>query len=99
MVKLGQVQATKGSVDEAIATYKKSIQENPNEASFYILLGQLYESKQDWNKAKESYQKALELKPDDPLASNSKGWWLSFGPLLPPALPPTCMISLNVERL
>ena len=71
MVKLGQVQATKGSVDEAIATYKKSIQENPNEASFYILLGQLYESKQEWDSAKSYYQKALDLRPDNPLASNN----------------------------
>jgi len=71
LVKLGQVQAAKGSVDQAIATYKKSIQENPREASFYILLGQLYETKQDWETAKSDYQKALDLRPDNPLASNN----------------------------
>src|ERR1035437_2857744 len=38
---------------------------------FYILLGGLYESKQDWNKAQDAYRKALGLKPNDPLASRS----------------------------
>jgi tetratricopeptide (TPR) repeat protein len=35
------------------------------------LLGELYESKKDWKQAKDSYQKALDLKPDNPLASNN----------------------------
>ena len=38
---------------------------------FYILMGELYESKQDWIKAKDAYQKALEIKPENPLASNN----------------------------
>jgi len=71
LLKLGQVQVAKGSVDDGIATYRRSLQDNPREASFYILMGELYESKQDWEKAKESYQKALEIQPDNPLASNN----------------------------
>ena len=71
LAKLGTVQVEKGSVDEAIATYQKSVQDNPNASIFYILMGELYESKQDWEKAKQSYQKALDLKPDDPTASNN----------------------------
>ena len=71
LLKLGQVQVAKGSTDQAIATYQQSIKDNPREASFYILMGELYESKQDWDKAKNAYQKALEIKPDNPLASNN----------------------------
>jgi tetratricopeptide (TPR) repeat protein len=71
LVKLGQVQIAKGSVDQAISTYQNSIKDNPREASFYILMGELYESKQEWDKAKEAYQKALEIRPDNPLASNN----------------------------
>ena len=71
LLKLGQVQVARGSVDNGIATYQRSLQDNPREASFYILLGELYESKKDWEKAKESYQKALEIQPDNPLASNN----------------------------
>ncbi len=48
MLKLGQVQVAKGSADQAIATYQQSIKDNPREASFYILMGELYEAKQDY---------------------------------------------------
>jgi len=71
LLKLGQVQVASGSTDQAIATYQNSIQQNPREVSFYILMGELYEAKQDWNDAKTWYQKALELQPENPLASNN----------------------------
>ena len=71
LLKLGQVHVAKGSADQAIATYQQSLKDNPREASFYILMGELYESKQDWISAKDAYQKALELKPENPLASNN----------------------------
>jgi cellulose synthase operon protein C len=71
LLKLGRVQVAKGDTDQGIATYQKSIQDNPREATFYILLGELYESKQQWEKAKQVYQKALDLKPDNPVASNN----------------------------
>jgi tetratricopeptide (TPR) repeat protein len=70
-VSLGQVQVAKGSADQAIATYQQSLKDNPHEATFYILMGELYERKQDWGKAKDAYQKALENKPENPLASNN----------------------------
>jgi tetratricopeptide (TPR) repeat protein len=71
LLKLGQVQVAEGSPDRAIETYKQSIKDNPKEAGFYILLGELYESKKDWPNAKDAYQKALDAKPDNPMASNN----------------------------
>src|SRR5207302_9247697 len=71
LLKLGQVEVAQGSVDQAIATYQRSLKNNPREIRFYILVGELYESKQDWEKAKQMYQKALEIQPDNPLASNN----------------------------
>jgi tetratricopeptide (TPR) repeat protein len=71
LLKLGQVQVAKGSADQALATYRQSVKDNPHDASFYILMGEIYEAKRDWNDAKDSYQKALQIKPDDPLASNN----------------------------
>jgi tetratricopeptide (TPR) repeat protein len=71
LVKLGQVQVAEGSVEAAVATYQNSQQDNPHEATFSILLGELYESKQDWNHAMQAYQKALEISPENPLASNN----------------------------
>jgi tetratricopeptide (TPR) repeat protein len=71
LLKLGQVQAAEGSVSQALATYQQSIQDHPREIAFYILAGEMYESQRDWNNAKAMYQKALEIQPDNPLASNN----------------------------
>lgn len=69
LIKLGQVQAAEGRSDQALATYRQSIQDYPQEVSFYLLLGDLYQSKRDWPEAGASYQKALGLTPENPLAS------------------------------
>ena len=53
LVKLGQVQAAEGSVDQAIALYQQSIKDHPREIAFYILAGEMYESQHDWNNAKD----------------------------------------------
>jgi tetratricopeptide (TPR) repeat protein len=71
LLKLGRVQVDKGSTDQAIATYQHSLQGTTRDATFYVLCGQLYESKQDWENAKLMYQKALGIAPDNPVASNN----------------------------
>jgi len=71
LLKLGQVQTAKGEVDQAIATCQQGIKDHPQVPQFYILLGVLYESRGDWSKAQDAYQKTLELKPNDPVASNN----------------------------
>ncbi len=69
--KLGKVQVQEGSADKALALYQQSIKDNPREVIFYILCGELYESKKDWDRAKSMYQQALNVSPDHPLASNN----------------------------
>ena len=69
--KLGKVQVQEGSVDQALALYQQSIKDNPREVGFYILCGELYESKKNWDQAKSLYQQALAISPDNPLASNN----------------------------
>jgi len=71
VIKLAQVQAAKGDLDHAIATCQQAIKDHPRVTQPYILLGGLYESKGDWGKAAEAYQDALDIKPNDPLASNN----------------------------
>ena len=44
---------------------------NPREIAFYLLAGGIYENKQDWDHAKQQYQKVLEIQPENPLASNN----------------------------
>ena len=71
LLRLGRVQVDKGSTDQAIATYQRSMQGTVRDATFYVLSGQLYESKQDWENAKLMYQKALASSPNNPVASNN----------------------------
>jgi tetratricopeptide (TPR) repeat protein len=69
--KLGKVQVQEGAADKALALYQQSIKNNPRDVTFYILSGELYEAKKDWDHAKEMYQRALTVSPDHPLASNN----------------------------
>ncbi len=71
LLKLGQALNAQGSTDQAIATFQQSLNDNPNEISFYILLGELYEGQKNWDMAKQMYQKALQLQPENPIASNN----------------------------
>jgi cellulose synthase operon protein C len=74
--KLGKVQVQEGSADRALALYQQSIKDKPREVSFYLLSGELYEAKQDWEHAKAMYQQALSISPDNPLASNNLAYLL-----------------------
>jgi cellulose synthase operon protein C len=71
LIKLAQTQTAEGSVGQALATYQESIKDHPREISFYILAGMLYEAQHNWDAAKNMYQQALNIKHDDPLASNN----------------------------
>ena len=71
LTKLGQVQAANGEIDKAIDTYNRAIKDHSRTHQFYFLLGGLYETKSDWSNAQEAYQKALELKPNDPATCNN----------------------------
>lgn len=74
--KLGKVQAKQDSLEQALATYLQASKDNPNEAQFYILAGELYETKPNWDQAKAMYQQALSLSPDNPVASNNLAYVL-----------------------
>lgn len=74
LVKLGMVQSQRGASDTALQTYLDAARNNPKVATFYLLAGTIYETKQDWDRAKEMYQKALALEPDNPVASNNMAY-------------------------
>lgn len=48
-----------------ITAYEELVKENPTNARYWIALGNLSVRQRDWGKAAESFQKALELKPED----------------------------------
>jgi tetratricopeptide (TPR) repeat protein len=74
LLKLAQVKAAQGSIDKGIAICQQAAKDNPNQPSFYILIGELYESKHDWQNASAAYKSALAVRPDDPVASNNLAW-------------------------
>jgi tetratricopeptide (TPR) repeat protein len=63
------VQTAGGRPDQAIATYQQGTKNHPREVVFYLLLGDLYQAKQDWPHAGDSYQQALVIRPENPLAA------------------------------
>ena len=69
-LKLIQVRAVRQSVNPAITTCMQAIEKNPREASFYVLLGELYNSKKQWDAAKEAFEKSLAITPQNPSAAN-----------------------------
>jgi tetratricopeptide (TPR) repeat protein len=71
LVKLGVVQNERGATDQALQTYLDGSKINPKEITFYQLAGDIYMSKQDWDRAKQQYGKVLEIQPENPLASNN----------------------------
>ena len=51
--------------NETIDVLNKTIKDNPNEDSYYILMGRAYENLKNNDKAKDSYEKAIELNTND----------------------------------
>lgn len=73
---LAQVQIALGSADKAIATYQNWSQQNPKDVRPYVLMGLVYESKNDWQNAQLMYQKAMDVAPDHPVAANNLAYLL-----------------------
>lgn len=71
LISLSQLYVNRGSTEKAVTSLQEGIQRDPKNAQAYLLLGALEERQQNWQKAQELYQKALELQPDFPLASNN----------------------------
>src|SRR5437763_12481281 len=63
-------------MDQALALYQQATRDNPRNATFYILSGELYDAKQNWDQAKAMYQQALVVSPDNPLAANNLAYVL-----------------------
>lgn len=70
-LKLSQVQAARGELNDAIATTQRALEDNPKQLEFYLLAGRLYEAQHNLDKARECYQKALDIDPISPQASNN----------------------------
>ncbi len=70
VVNVGMLQIQRGAQDTALQTYMDAVQNNPREGALFLLAGNVYENKQDWVRARQMYEKALTVQPDNPVASN-----------------------------
>ncbi|VEG89895.1 tetratricopeptide repeat protein [Legionella spiritensis] len=67
-----QVKALLSSIkspDELIQKLRRHLDDNPDSARGWYLLGRLYASRNEWQQAHDAYKKALQLKPDDELTT------------------------------
>jgi tetratricopeptide (TPR) repeat protein len=73
---LGRIQSMEGATDAALQTFNRGLKDNPKDPDFYILMGGVYENKHELEQAKSAYQNALQIKRDDPVASNNLAYLL-----------------------
>ena len=62
--------------EEAVASYQRALEVNPT-AEVYIRLGAQYEAMRRLKLARENYEAALRLDPEQPLAQNNLAWLLA----------------------
>jgi tetratricopeptide (TPR) repeat protein len=63
---LGELHAARKQFDEAIAAYRRAIENNPKRLDLHLQLGQAFLAKNDYDGAIGAYTKAAELAPNDP---------------------------------
>ena len=61
---LADTQAARGSLAQALATAERAVQQNPRDVRAYAVLGVLEEKSGNWQKAEETYQKAMQIDPN-----------------------------------
>jgi tetratricopeptide (TPR) repeat protein len=73
-LKLAYAYKRAGQMDKAITILNDAIANNPNNTSFYMQLGLVYDGKNEWNKAIDVYKRGLALITDE---KSSQKWWFA----------------------
>jgi tetratricopeptide (TPR) repeat protein len=60
--------------DQAIASLREWAAKRPDDAGPLVIIGMLEDRRQSYDKANESYRKALTIKPDDIFSANNLAW-------------------------
>jgi tetratricopeptide (TPR) repeat protein len=71
LLMLADTQAARGSLVQALASAEGAVQQNPRDLRGYALLGVLEEKSGNWQKAEETYQKAMLIDPAFGLGANN----------------------------
>ncbi len=70
---LGILAAREGNYDQAIESFQRALQIDPQHSSALQNLGSAYRQKKQWPEAEGALERALALNPDDPEANYSLG--------------------------
>ncbi len=65
-IALGELHAARKQFDEAVAAYRRAIENNPERWDLHAKLGQAFLAKNDYDSAAGAYTRAAELAPNDP---------------------------------
>ncbi len=66
-----QIQIRRNQTANALATWRQWSSAHPHDASAYAILGSLEEASGDTSRAEDDYRKALQIKPQQPIAANN----------------------------
>ncbi len=75
-VDLGQGYYERGQMDVALDELNEAVKLDPNIANTYNIYGLVYTVLNDNSKAEQSFQKALQMAPQDPDIHHNWGWYL-----------------------
>ncbi|MGD0125749.1 MAG: tetratricopeptide repeat protein [Terriglobia bacterium] len=70
-IKLGEIDASRNSLDASIADFRKAVALAPSNPAAYFGLGSTYGRKGDTDNAREMYRQGLALNPEDPRANRN----------------------------
>lgn len=62
-VRLMDLYATQGDMDQVVEAYRKAVQTEPRAVEPHTALGELYRNRKEWDKAAEAYRKAVQINP------------------------------------
>ena len=68
---LGQVQVASGSLDAAVKSWEAWMQKNPKDVRPYIMISSLEQTRNNWQKAQDLLQKAIQIDPNSPIVANN----------------------------
>jgi tetratricopeptide (TPR) repeat protein len=71
-----QLEVQRGQVGTAIGAWEQWSKAHPSNAGVLAILGMLEESRGDKKKAEEYYKKALQIQPEQPVASNNLAYMM-----------------------
>ncbi len=71
---LGLVLGAESKYDAALDAFNHVAQLSPKSGSAYFNIAQVQDVQGNWNQAQSSYQKSIELEPDNAVAKNNLAW-------------------------